>query len=85
MNEMNECHNNNSGETMTTNSISSFARDVSLVSRGQKIDILLLYLKVTFVQGYDNLGCWHLPENDTAAVASLEGHHYGLEGFYWDR
>lgn len=35
--------------------------------------------------GYDNLGCWHVPENDTAAVASLEGHHYGLEGFYWDR
>lgn len=57
-------------------------RKASVVSRGQEIDICL---KVTFFRGYDNLGCWHLPENDTAAIASLEGHHNGLEGFYWDR
>ncbi|PFX18966.1 Zinc metalloproteinase nas-13 [Stylophora pistillata] len=35
--------------------------------------------------GYDSLGCWSLPENDTSKVISLEGHHSGLEGLYWDR
>lgn len=35
--------------------------------------------------GFDSLGCWNLPENDTSKVMSLEGHHSGLEGLYWDR
>ncbi|KAL9972526.1 hypothetical protein ACROYT_G018849 [Oculina patagonica] len=35
--------------------------------------------------GYDSLGCWHLPDNDTTTAESLEGHHNGLEGLYWDR
>ena len=38
-----------------------------------------------YLKGYDSLGCWNLPENDTSKVMSLEGHHSGLEGLYWDR
>lgn len=40
---------------------------------------------VFYLKGYDSLGCWNLPENDTSKVMSLEGHHSGLEGLYWDR
>ncbi|XP_067040328.1 uncharacterized protein [Acropora muricata] len=47
--------------------------------------ILVAASKAADSVGYDNLGCWHLPRNDSTAVASLEGSHSGLEGLYWNR